>query len=220
MVMVYNKSIETKKIIVKAYEKLFYYKGYADTSIRDIANEANIPFSNIYYYYKNKKEMAYDLIDKISAQHLEIINEQLNVSAALSTSIELRQIYGIIASNFNYRRFLGETSIDNVEAIYMKNTLRQSLSSTLDELNITLTDNKYFLNCSTFAAAISEINIDWYLNKINMSHEEVAVHVITLYFNLLSVDQETINGLLEESKNLSSTFTVGVMDNFDIYLKD
>lgn len=218
--MAYNKSIETKQIIVKAYEKLFYYKGYADTSIRDIANEANVPFSNIYYYYKNKKEMGYDLVEKISTQHMGIINEKLDIPFALALCINFRQVYGIIASNWNYRRLLGETSIDNIENIYMKNTLGKSLRGILEELNITLTDNKCFLFSSSLAAIISEINIDWYLNKMNIPHQEVADHVITSYYNLLTVDHETINRLMEESRRLSMTFSVGIKDNFDSYLID
>lgn len=41
---------------------LFYKKGYFATSISDIAREAGIQKSSIYYHYSNKEELLFDIL--------------------------------------------------------------------------------------------------------------------------------------------------------------
>ena len=53
---------------------LFYKKGYFATSISDIAREAGIQKSSIYYHYSNKEEILFDILKTTMAdldEHLE-----------------------------------------------------------------------------------------------------------------------------------------------------
>ncbi len=52
---------ETKKNIKNASINLFYKKGYYATGISDIARDAGIQKSTIYYHYPNKQEILLDI---------------------------------------------------------------------------------------------------------------------------------------------------------------
>ncbi len=41
-----------------AAAQLFWIKGYAATSIADLAREADVPVGNVYYYFKSKADLA------------------------------------------------------------------------------------------------------------------------------------------------------------------
>lgn len=54
-----------KERIIEAAVKLFGEQGYAATSIRDIAGLLDISIATLYYYYTNKEEMLYTIIEEI-----------------------------------------------------------------------------------------------------------------------------------------------------------
>ena len=51
-----TKNESTKDIIAKAAVSCFAKQGLTSTSIQDIANEANVSKSLVFYYYKNKEK--------------------------------------------------------------------------------------------------------------------------------------------------------------------
>lgn len=53
----------SKDKIVLAADKLFYSRGYNQTSFSDIAEQAGIPRGNFYYYFKTKDEILTAVLD-------------------------------------------------------------------------------------------------------------------------------------------------------------
>jgi len=49
--------------IVEAANRLFYHRGYNQTSFADIAEAAGIPRGNFYYYFKSKDDILSAVID-------------------------------------------------------------------------------------------------------------------------------------------------------------
>ncbi|MDQ7787298.1 MAG: TetR/AcrR family transcriptional regulator [Thermodesulfovibrionales bacterium] len=56
--------IESKKKIIKAAMDVFSVKGYAKTSIREIARAAGISVGGVYLYFRNKEELYKSLINE------------------------------------------------------------------------------------------------------------------------------------------------------------
>jgi AcrR family transcriptional regulator len=52
-----KKSERTRQRIVEAANRLFYHKGYNQTSFSDVVEAAGVPRGNIYYYFKTKDEI-------------------------------------------------------------------------------------------------------------------------------------------------------------------
>jgi len=63
-----------EKLINKATE-LFYERGYARSSIRDIGRAAGITSASLYYYFKNKDELLYEIIKSIGDYLLAILDQ-------------------------------------------------------------------------------------------------------------------------------------------------
>lgn len=64
--------------LLTAAATLFWVKGYANSSLADIAKSADIPIGNVYYYFKTKRELAYSVatifVDDTTAM-LDSINQ-------------------------------------------------------------------------------------------------------------------------------------------------
>jgi len=75
-------SSKQKALIVEKAGSLFWDKGYDNTSIRDIARACGFESSNIYYYFRNKEQILFQVIWQDinqlveSIQHLEKDNSR------------------------------------------------------------------------------------------------------------------------------------------------
>src|SRR5882757_3251107 len=64
--------IDKRSRLVSAAVSLAYQNGFGDTSLADIAHEAEIPLGNVYYYFKTKDEIGEAIVElrlaKLAAQ--------------------------------------------------------------------------------------------------------------------------------------------------------
>ncbi len=67
-----------RQTIISALRQCILRAGYADTTITDIANEANISLSHLLYYYPGKDDILIDLV----TEHHSRISETMRVDQA------------------------------------------------------------------------------------------------------------------------------------------
>jgi AcrR family transcriptional regulator len=65
-----------KKKIIEAAQRLIASQGVEKTSMRDIAEEAGITTGAIYYYYKSKEALLYDVMDYAMAITTNIMEQR------------------------------------------------------------------------------------------------------------------------------------------------
>ena len=54
-----------KELILNATEELLEHKKLSDISLAEIAREAGISKGTLYYHYKNKNDILFDITDNI-----------------------------------------------------------------------------------------------------------------------------------------------------------
>lgn len=107
----------SKENIISAAVSLFNTKGFAGTSIRDIAAKANVNPSNIGYYFENKLGLLEHCLTAYFEQYLEQVEAALPLldkspSACLKKAIE--NILYFQFSNIQMSRFIvREMSLDS-----------------------------------------------------------------------------------------------------------
>jgi AcrR family transcriptional regulator len=70
---------EIQERILAVAERLFYERGFANTSMRNIANEVGISVSNLYKYFRNKDALFHAIVDpfyhRLKAQMVRVFQE-------------------------------------------------------------------------------------------------------------------------------------------------
>lgn len=88
-----------KEQILKTALDLFSTRGYAQTSIRDIATKAHVNVATIYYYFSNKEEILYEIIKnntiELIRQLVAIQNNVVDPLQALSEMIKFQVLYSL-----------------------------------------------------------------------------------------------------------------------------
>ena len=77
MARVINKE-EKRNTIALSCINLFCEKGIQQTSIEEIAKNANVAKGTIYLYFKNKDEIIFTIWDMLTKQHEESVNSRIN----------------------------------------------------------------------------------------------------------------------------------------------
>ncbi|MBW7883859.1 MAG: TetR/AcrR family transcriptional regulator [Caldilineaceae bacterium] len=54
---------ETRELLVEKAKQLFYQQGYRQTTLANIADAAQVPVGNIYYYFRTKEDLAKAVIE-------------------------------------------------------------------------------------------------------------------------------------------------------------
>lgn len=59
-----DQALTKKERLTAAAAMLVHQKGFANTTLADIAEQANVPLGGVYYYFKTKNELAKAVSDK------------------------------------------------------------------------------------------------------------------------------------------------------------
>jgi len=68
---------DKRALLMQSAMALAYGQGFMQTSLADIAKEANVPLGNVYYYFKTKEEIGEAIIQERLAQ-IKAFHQKLN----------------------------------------------------------------------------------------------------------------------------------------------
>ena len=88
-----NKTYLKKNNVIHQSAKLFYYKGYKNTSVSDILNECKIPKGSFYYYFKSKNDLLMTVIDHHTDNLIRFFNITVDDLSILKLKIFFKNFF-------------------------------------------------------------------------------------------------------------------------------
>lgn len=76
-----------KELILDVTKKLIVLYGYGKTTLDDIANAIGMKKSSLYYYYKNKEDIMYEVMMREKSVYLKVIKEALVIEGSTRDKI-------------------------------------------------------------------------------------------------------------------------------------
>ncbi len=89
--------------LVTAADKLFHEQGVSTTTLANIAQLAEVPLGNVYYYFKSKESIVLAVIDyrrKLIQQQFEDLNTIANAKERLQSLIRQTATHSELTANF------------------------------------------------------------------------------------------------------------------------
>jgi AcrR family transcriptional regulator len=80
--------------LIEAAKVLIHQKGFNQTTLADIAQEADVPLGNVYYYFKTKEAIGEAVIEKRSTEYAEYfskLDENTDPRARLISLLQFSQ---------------------------------------------------------------------------------------------------------------------------------
>jgi AcrR family transcriptional regulator len=217
--MAYKKSSETKKTIIYSAIKLFEEKGYYETNIKDIAREANIVHSSIYYYYKNKEYIAREIFDLIIQEIYIVLNNlyKENPNILLNIIVQYILTFEYLALNKSTQALhldlvrFSDYDAENLERL--RNSYFKNIRLLFEEYKSTYTRkqfNTYIITSDAFSKALIKGIIN---NHIDFSIEEsIDYFCRRMIINDIDISVEEYLKTLEEAVNFCKNIDINIKD--------
>ena len=209
----YQAGDETKELILRTCKKLFYEKGYKETTARDISKATHTNISAISYHFGGKDGIRQIIIDQI----LDAVTLR---ASNISNDFGMRYIIGgyilwyMIYNDEKFRRFYCGFVIDQ-ESSYFENPLKDFLVYlyTVFDVNYTKPDalaRKYDLQIAT--ALLSEkVCCEYVLKDLNRyTYYEMAEMNTRLEGTLLGIPEEVMKKKFREARKLLKTMDMSI----------
>jgi TetR/AcrR family transcriptional regulator len=197
----------TKELLLRVAVDLFSQKGYLDTSIRDIAAKTGITSSIIYHYFKDKKEMLFEIIRSATQDLIQYLRE---TEEKIEDPEEcLREMLRVHIVNFNIKRkkesiiVVSDTHLlrnknlkimvkmqREIFDIYMKKLNELSERGRLrEDIDLVVMNLSIFGTINTF--------YQWYRERGRLTREEVAENMITFLLHAITPSISSPSSLRE-----------------------
>jgi AcrR family transcriptional regulator len=189
---------QQRQKILLASARLFWQKGFLGTSINDIAKAAKVNKAIVYYYFKNKASLLYEIMSGILRGlidlGIDISNSSIPPRAKLEALIESHikwqaSNYGFSGIGYMERKNLPPKLLrdyiglrDKYEKLFQE-TIKKGIASG----DFQCTDDK--LACLFSLGLVNSI-ILWYKPDGNLSPETIASNACQFIFEGLKARQE------------------------------
>jgi len=197
-----RKKIQKKKALINSSAKVFSEKGFINTSIKNITDEAHVAVGTFYSYFKSKEEVLEEIFNQLleqsissSKQIASSINEAQNVvdkfTMALTGAVliytknkELSSIVLVKGAGIN--EFLENKSFQLIDKT--NEYLEHVLSHLKEEHNIEINDIK--ITSIMITHSILGLITYWIQEKININLEQMIFELCIFVFNALNIQYE------------------------------
>ena len=112
---------QTKRNILRESKKLFYKKGYAETTYSDISAAAKINRALIPYHFKNKQVLATEIYHQIVTEFYELMNNILDTSQFDNDFVNILHsvaYYRFLSNNSHFLQFVSELQADENASLF------------------------------------------------------------------------------------------------------
>lgn len=127
--------------ILKVAKEEFFKKGFAKTSMRVIAQKADISFSNIYYYYKNKDALFLEVVkplkkilDEMFSKWHNIDDTQILLDAYTDEEYQKQSVKALMDLTLKFKDEFylllcnsQGSELENLEKIYIQNAAKMGM---------------------------------------------------------------------------------------------
>ena len=190
---------DIKENILHASKKLFYTKGYDNTSLRSIADEVGIHHTNILYYFKNKQELGnavYGMLYRSVASEIDLMIPQKDIYY-IATNLRLH--YKVMYWNKNIFQLYGDFINAGIVTKYVESIAVNNYRLYTKAFALDLSDNELDA-IFHIAQAIEQRYINLVLaHKSPMSFERAVDMIIKAPLLYMSVDYNDINHIMNQS---------------------
>lgn len=224
-----TKGMQTMNRTCDAAKKLFYEKGYINTTVKDICAEANIKLGTFTYHYESKDSLAVSIYKELSSAIISSVytllknNNDLDIDEFMQDITSYRTYYTAFHSNENAKRFYSEIcNTDEFRSVNYKMN-RQFISSIL---GLAAKDHHLFypeeeFNLPIMTSLVSGMEIRFAYDLFNYKFEEtdedflVDFFLFSYYSNFVK-DRAALKEKINISKVLSQNINLQITHSFEV----
>jgi len=218
----YATGIQTREKILNSAKKLFYENGFARVTLQQIAKEAGIRQSLLYYYFEGKDTIATEIFLEFNVTHDKMIVDEikqknLKISKTVERSLYVASYFRLCLLHPKLAAFIAE--VNEIDLQYKD-------AFTHNAYKAIINDNPSSLDETPFEfIVIQNIGINTLIfrlfttNQLKATVDEIVRYKVILLLKSLSIEKEQINQILNEVFELEKNMQFDLIDYFEVKLR-
>ncbi|WP_252217175.1 TetR/AcrR family transcriptional regulator [Clostridium sp. VAP41] len=199
-----------RKAILKAAAKIFSQKGYMDSSIKDITNEASVSVGSFYSYFNNKEDVLSQIYEEISDMSLKAA---FDASMTVKDDVVKKFILAMTSAICTYVNNKEFSKILFVKSMGINDLFEKKRWDILDKTNIYLKGVLEHLN-EVHSSGINDINVTsvlltnslfgvisyWLNEKLVSNFKDMIFSLCTYHLRALNINftDDEVNQYINE----------------------
>ncbi len=214
-----TKSRDIKNEIIFMATKLFYDKGYHNTTISDIAKALHTSNGHVSYYFNTKEDIGSMIYVNYSNRIKDVVKEKMTekyggYDDTTATAIEFRLTNLLYKTYPNAFRFY-----DDMVSVLFTNISRrgpEKILSIARQYNLDWADSEADLVFFAWSGAVASIIVQYFKGNINISYEEFDDRRVALPFQIAGVPSDRVTKIVKESKVIFNELDFKILPYFNI----
>lgn len=215
----YSVGDQTKSTILSESKKLFYSKGYTETTYSDISIAANVNRALIPYHFKNKQILGIHIYSECITNFTSALDNMLDInqfSSDLIGVIHIMASYRLLR-NYNYCRFLFEVVSDDSSDAWTEFD-KEMIQTCFKDKKTPITDSEMDMLCRLGIGMKKElIHILYESNNKTDASKLINMQIIML-LSYTGFTRKKIDELLDAAQTILDLIDIQVTNNFNIEL--
>lgn len=218
----YETGIRTKEKILSACKKLFYEKGYDDTTYDDICREGNVNRGLIHYHFQGKFNIGRHVFSGFLVENNALVAKILkrkfpDAPVEYRAAVNMRSYLNLFQNDENLKRFYYQIS-----RVTQFTTAHLDVGETyhrryFEALGINPTDMDLRFIAAAVMGMSSSTHIMYMHGYLDTTFEDYVDHRISLFYSLMYVDKATIDTIIKESRRIYAGLNIGIKKYFSVY---
>jgi len=193
-----NKKTLKRKAILEAAAKVFSKKGYIDSSIKNITDEASVAVGSFYSYFNNKEEVLEQIYEEIFHMSLKISSD---VSINANDSVVKKFTLAMTSAVWTYVKNKELSKVLLVKSMGINELFEKKRWEILEKTNIYLKDILKHLK-EVHSCDINDINVTsvllthsifgvityWLDGRFTSNLKDMIFSLCTYHLRALSID--------------------------------
>jgi AcrR family transcriptional regulator len=218
----YETGIRTKEKILNACKKLFYEKGYDDTTYDDICREGNVNRGLIHYHFQGKFNIGRQVFSKFLVDNNEIVAKLVkrkfpDTPVEYLAAVNMRSYLTLFQNDENLRRFYYQisrvTQFTTAHLDFGENYHRRYF----DAFGMHPPDMDLRFIAAAVMGMSSSVHIMYMHGYLDTNVEDYIDHRISLFYSLMNVSREQIDKIIAESRRIYAGLNIGSKKYFNVY---
>ena len=200
-----------RRLIIDVCKKLFYRKGYANTTYDDICKRADIPPGSITYHFRGKRDIAAVIAAEYEAQN-KIYIEKVCGDRYDKTTLMVIENYHMWKRHFevdSIRRFMLDLSTERLPSFSSLETVKYYYQCVIDDQGIEgITDRDLTLIASVQIGMSEALLLATSSEPDEYTWEEAAEFGIRFFLRQLGMNDERIKEYTRTGKEIFDTLPI------------
>lgn len=204
--MVKRKAGEKKRdLIIDVCKKLFYEKGYNNTTYNDICEAADIPPGTITYHFDSKRGIASAIEDEYEPQnkiYIERMCANRGYSKVLLMAIENFHMWKRDFEDANLRNFLLDVSRERVPSEAAFRAVKYFYQCVIEELGLEVSDRELRLIVPSQIGMSDAVLVELSRDLTQFTYEEAARFSIRFFLRQLGIADDESERVIAEAREI------------------